>query len=154
MYHPEEGDLGVDDAVNCLNDISEVLSEINEPEQAEAVKGIRDALMPFTTPVHWFRQGGRDVYSFPMDLETLDELLPDRVEERLVKDANRPLTPSHAKNIQKYLEGSDNWLLGTLLLGISPDAVTFQPYEQEPNPNKRGRRIADKKGQALQLEDV
>ena len=135
VYHPEEQDLENGYAGDRLNDIAGVLAEINEPEQVQAVKEIRDGLMPFTTPAHWFQQGGRDVYAFAMDLETLDKLLPHRVDDRVVKDANRPLTTSHAKNIQKYLEGPNNWLLGTLLLGIPPDGLMFQPYEEEPGPH-------------------
>ena len=60
--------------------------------------------VPFSTPAHKFRQGGRDVYAFTLDLETLDNLLPDRVDDRMVRGANRPLTKSHAKAIQDYLE--------------------------------------------------
>ena len=89
---------------------------------------MRDSLMPFTTPSHKFRQGGRDVYAFALELEMLDNLLPDRLDDRVVRDANRPLTPSHARNIQKYLEDRDDWLLGTLLLGISPSKVDFRSY--------------------------
>ena len=110
------------------NDVSKVLPEIDEPEHSQSVAGIRSVLMPFTTSAHRFRQGGRDVYAFTLDLEALDKLLPDRVDDRVVRDANRPLTASHAKNIQKYLEDRDDWLLGALLLGVSQDALEFQPY--------------------------
>lgn len=83
-------------------------------------------------PAHRFRQGGRDVLSFALDLATLSGLLPERVEEELVKDANRRLTVSHAKNIQRYLlNEKSNWVLGSLLLGIAPDAVEFIPYMDE-----------------------
>ena len=82
-------------------------------------------------PAHRFHQGGRDVYYFVLDLATLDGLLPQRVDDTVVKEANRRLTPSHAKNIQEYLEHSDNWLLGAMLLGIAPDALKFEPYENE-----------------------
>ena len=82
-------------------------------------------------PAHRFTQGGRYVYSFPLDLPTLDRLMPDRVDERIrqAEGANRPLTPEHAKKIQEYLEKENKWLFGTLLLGISPDAVEFQPLQ-------------------------
>ena len=82
-------------------------------------------------PAHRFTQGGRYVYSFPIDLPTLDRLMPDRVDERIrqAEGANRPLTPEHAKKIQEYLEKEDRWLFGTLLMGISPDAVEFQPLQ-------------------------
>ena len=82
-------------------------------------------------PAHRFRQGGRDVYYFALDLATLDGLLPQRVDDAVVKDANRRLTPRHAKNIQEYLENRDDWLLGTMLLGIDPKALKFEPYEDE-----------------------
>lgn len=82
-----------------------------------------------TTPAHRFQQGGREVYAFALDLSTLNRLLPDRVDDRIVKDANRPLTASHAKKIQDYLVSRKDWLLGTLLLGITPKAIEFVPYE-------------------------
>ena len=79
-------------------------------------------------PAHRFRQGGRDVYYFALDLETLDGLLPQRVEDSVVREANRRLTPSHAKSIQEYLDERDDWLLGALMLGIAPGAVEFESY--------------------------
>ena len=83
-------------------------------------------------PAHRFHQGDRNVFSFALDLATLSGLLPERVDEELVKDANRRLTVSHAKNIQRYLlKETSNWLLGSLLLGIAPDAVEFVPYTDE-----------------------
>ena len=94
-------------------------------------------------PSHRFRQGGRDVYYFTCDLATLDGLLPARVDENVIKQANRRLTPSHAKNIQEYLETRpDDWLLGAMLLGIAPDAVQFDPYE-----NAEGERFNDNFGE-------
>lgn len=83
------------------------------------------------TPAHKFLQGGRDVYSFPLDLATLDGLLPQRVDEDVIRDANRRLTPSHAKKIQSYLVDRPDWILGSLLLGIAPDAVEFIPGQDE-----------------------
>ena len=80
------------------------------------------------TPAHRFRQGGRDVYAFSLDLRTLDALLPDRIDDRVVRDANRQLTASHARKIQNYLQDRNDWLLGTLMLGIEPNAIDFQPY--------------------------
>ena len=81
-----------------------------------------------STPAHRFQQGGREVYAFALDLSTLNRLFPDRVDDRIVKDANRPLTASHAKKIQDYLISRKDWLLGTLLLGITPKAIEFVPY--------------------------
>ena len=48
----------------------------------------------------------------------------------MVKDANRPLTPKHASDIEKYLEEREDWLLGTLQLGIAQELVEFQPYPE------------------------
>ena len=79
-------------------------------------------------PAHRFRQGMRDVYYFVLDLATLDGLLPQRIDDSVVREANRRLTRSHAKNIQRYLEDRDDWLLGSLLLGIAPNALEFVPY--------------------------
>ncbi len=84
-----------------------------------------------SAPAHRFRQGGRDAYYFTLTLETLDGLLPQRVEDDVVREANRRLTPSHAKNIQKYLDEKDDWLLGAMMLGIAHDAVDFEPYPIE-----------------------
>ena len=87
-------------------------------------------------PAHRYWQGKRCVYYFALDLQTLDGLLPQRVDDGMVREANRRLTLSHAKNIQYYLREKDNWLLGTMMLGISPRAVEFEPYKDENgNPN-------------------
>ena len=131
--HPESRDIEMGYVVDRLGKIASVLSDINEPVASLAVENIKKDLTPFVTPAHRFRQGGRDVYAFALDLETLDNLLPDRVDDRVVRDANRPLTASHAKKIQEYLEGRDDWLLGALLLGISPSAVEFLPYSSDSN---------------------
>ena len=82
-------------------------------------------------PAHRFQQGNRDVYYFTLDLATLDGLLPQRIDDAVVREANRRLTPSHARDIQHYLESSPNWLLGAMLLGIAPDALEFEPYQDQ-----------------------
>lgn len=82
-----------------------------------------------STPAHQFHQGGRVVYAFSLDLATLNTLLPERIDDKVVKDANRQLTPSHARKIQSYLEEEEHWLLGALMLGAAPDAVEFLPYQ-------------------------
>ena len=84
----------------------------------------------YRTPAHQFRQGGRDVYFFSMNVETADGLLPERIDDQVIRDANRKLTPEHAKNIQRYLAEQDGWLLGALMLGIAPEAVEFTPFSE------------------------
>ena len=79
-------------------------------------------------PAHRFRQGGRDVYACVLDLPALNNRLPDRLDEKVVKDANRQLTPSHARRIQTYLSERDDWVLSTLMLGVSAEAVDFRSY--------------------------
>ena len=108
-------------------------------------------------PAHRFRQGGRDVYYFTLDLETLDGLLPKRVEPDVVRDANRRLTPSHARNIQRYLDEEDDWLLGALMLGIAPDALEFYPYPaaegETTNPNFGELRIRASRANTMRIFD-
>lgn len=105
--------------------------------------GDRQYIAPI--PAHRFQQGGRDVYYFTLDIATLDGMLPNRVDENVIKQANRRLTPNHARNIQQYLEDRpDDWLLGAMLLGIAPDALHFEPYE-----NEDGQLISDNFGELL-----
>ena len=87
----------------------------------------------FKTPAHRFHQGGRTVFAFAMDLATLDRMLPDRIDDRLVQGANRPLTKSHATNIRNYLAEQGNWLLGPLMLGIGPEVIDFVPDASTPS---------------------
>ena len=131
VAHPESQDIDLVDAERRLDMIGSILLEINESEKSRAVEEIKKSLLPLATPAHRFRQGGRDVYAFTLDLETLNNLLPDRVDDKVVKDANRPLTESHAKKIQDYLQTRNDWLLGALLLGIAPEALKFQSYTSD-----------------------
>ena len=108
-------------------------------------------------PAHRFRQGNRNVYYFTLDLATLDGLLPQRIDDTMIREANRRLTPSHARNIQQYLEGRDDWLLGSLLLGIAPDALDFSPYQDndgnEISPNFGELRILTNRANTMRIFD-
>jgi len=108
-------------------------------------------------PAHRFRQGNREVFYFTLDLPTLDGLLPQRIDDTVVREANRRLTPSHARRIQQYLEGRDDWLLGALLLGIAPDATEFEPYQDaegnEINPNFGELRIRTNRANTMRIFD-
>ena len=133
VSHPGNQDIGLDYTLECLDQIAKVLAAINEPRQSKAVVGVKRKLGPFKTSAHRLRQGGRDVYAFTLDLTTLDDLLPDRLDDKVVKGANRPLTPGHAQKIQGYLEERSNWILGPLLLGVPQEAVGFRSYMSEAN---------------------
>lgn len=90
----------------------------------------------FRTPAHRFKQGYRTVFTFALDLAQLDSILPQRVDEDVVRDANRRLTPSHAKKIEQYLRQHEDWVLGSILLGIDPDAMEFAPFlDEDGNQN-------------------
>ena len=82
-------------------------------------------------PAHRFRQGGRDVYACVLDLPALNTRLPDRIDDRVVRDANRQLTPSHARRIQTYLAERPDWVLSALMLGVPPEAVEFSSYIED-----------------------
>ena len=90
----------------------------------------------FRTPAHRFKQGYRTVFTFALDLAQLDSILPQRVDEDVVRDANRRLTLSHAKKIEQYLRQHEDWVLGSILLGIDPDAMEFAPFlDEDGNQN-------------------
>ncbi len=148
VSHPGNEDIELSYALERLNDITGVLATINESRQGQVVERIKEEIMPFKTTAHKFQQGGRDVYAFSLDLETLDELLPDRLDDRVVKDANRPLTQSHANGIQKYLEDRRDWLLGPLLLGISREAVEYKSYVSDPQPDVSAGELSIRKNKA------
>ena len=82
-------------------------------------------------PAHRFTQGGRQVYYFTLDLAVLDGLLPQRVDDDVIRAPNRRLTPAHAQMIENYLKTQPGWLLGALMLGIAPEAVEFIPYKND-----------------------
>ena len=106
---------------------------------------------------HRFQQGHRDVYYFTLDLATLDGLLPQRIDDSVVRETNRRLTPSHARDIQQYLEDRPDWLLGALLLGISPDALEFEPYQDqdgnEYSPNFGELRVITNRANTMRIFD-
>ncbi len=108
-------------------------------------------------PAHRFQQGGRDAYYFALDFDRLDSLLPQRVDDNIVRESNRRLTPSHAQAIQRYLEEKDDWLLGALLLGIAPDAIEFAPYSNEggepESPNFGELRILANRVNTMRIFD-
>ena len=86
----------------------------------------------FRVPAQRFNQGRRYVFTFALTLEQLDGMLPQRIDEDVVREANRRLTPSHAKLIETYLDDhSNDWIFGAILVGIDPQGVEFNGYPDE-----------------------
>ena len=112
-------------------------------------------LQELRLPAHRFRQGGRDVYACVLDLPSLDVRLPDRIDDQIVREANRQLTPSHARRIQAYLADRDDWVLSALMLGVPADAVDFRPYvEGDSAPMHVGElRIAGESPASMKMFD-
>ena len=110
----------------------------------------------FRIPAMRYEQGLRTVFTFALDLAQLDSLLPQRVDEEMVKDANRRLTLSHAKRIEQYLDQQEDWVLGGILLGIEPEAVNFIPFRDEggePSPSFGMLQIPLNRLSALRMFD-
>ena len=80
----------------------------------------------------FYRQGGRDAYALVMDLQTLDNILPTPPPEASTKivGSNRKFHMPHAQAIRDYLYREEDWVLGTILLGIDPSYVKFRPYDE------------------------
>lgn len=83
--------------------------------------------------VHRYQQGGRIAYSLIMELGILDDNVPNYVNSDKIESnrANRRYNDNHAKKIADYIYDVDDWVLGAILLGISPDAVKFVPYPED-----------------------
>ena len=48
-----------------------------------------------------------------MSLGEIDGFLPERLDEKVIDQANRKLTISHARDIEKYLDDhAETWVLG------------------------------------------
>lgn len=94
-------------------------------------------MQSFRIPAHKFTQGRRTVFTFVLDLRQLDSILPQRIDEDVVREANRRLTPAHARRIENYLREHQDWVLGAMLLGIDSKAVSFSPFKDEKgNPSR------------------
>ena len=73
-------------------------------------------------------QGGRDVYSFALNLRDLNGLLPRRVDDDIVSDANRRLHQPHADAIRGYLWDQPAWLSGAIMVALDPDLIEFEAF--------------------------
>lgn len=81
--------------------------------------------------VQRYQQGGRTAYSLVMDLGTLDSTVPSFVNPDRIDRANRRFNATHSRKIAEYIYDIDDWVLGSIMLGIDPDYVEFVPYEDE-----------------------
>ncbi|MCY3609753.1 MAG: DGQHR domain-containing protein [Acidimicrobiaceae bacterium] len=75
-----------------------------------------------------FVQGGREVYGFALTLKDLNGLLPRRVDDGIVSDANRRLHQPHADSIREYLWDQPSWLSGPIMVAIDPSLVEFAAF--------------------------
>ena len=94
----------------------------------------------FQTHAERFKQGGRNVYSFTATLSEINNLLPNREPETetQVSQANRAITLSHAKDIQRYLQVTFEWLVSSILTYADPQYTKFTGYPEPdgtPNPD-------------------
>lgn len=100
----------------------------------------------FTTPAIKYRQGGRSIYSFAMSLGELHRVLPARDHDNLgfIKGVNRAITPAHANRIRNYLQETDDWVLGSIIIAAPPDYVQFDGEAiTVPEPHFSQIRIID-----------
>ena len=81
-----------------------------------------------------FMQGGRDVYGFALTMMDLNGLLPRRVDDDVVSDANRRLYQPHADAIRGYLWDQPAWLSGAIMVAIDPELIDFDAFA-----NTKGR---------------
>jgi DGQHR domain-containing protein len=74
----------------------------------------------------------------------------------MIRDANRRLIASHAKDIRDYLNETREWILGSFLLGIAHDAIEFEPYkdiEGDPNPTFGELRLLTNRRNSMRIFD-
>lgn len=74
-------------------------------------------------------QGGRTVYHLSLRMSQFDDVLPEEVDENLIRDNNRRFIRSHAVGIGEYLQGTDRWVFGPITLSVSGDDIVFNPYD-------------------------
>ena len=88
-------------------------------------------------PAHRLTQGERTVYYFALSMAQFDDVLPEEVDSKVIRESQRRFIPSHARGIEDYLSKTDKWVLGPVTLSIDPEFVLFEPYpgqEDETSP--------------------
>ncbi len=83
--------------------------------------------MPTTIhiPATKFEQGGRTGYVCSPTLADMIRIIPERVNPDVIQDANRRLYLPHGKAFGDYLLERDDWVCGSLMAGVTEDAVTY-----------------------------
>ena len=76
-----------------------------------------------------FVQGGRHVFGFALTMKDLNGLLPRRVDDEIVRDANRRLHQPHADAIKGYLWDQRAWLSGPIMVAIDPGLIEFDAFD-------------------------
>ena len=84
------------------------------------------------TPAQRLTQGNRTVYYFGLSIAQFDDVLPEEVDAKVIRESQRRFIPSHAKSIEEYLQDTDKWILGPVTLCIDPRFVEFEPYPGQP----------------------
>lgn len=85
---------------------------------------------PISVPATRYKQGGRRAYIVVTRLDQALAIIPERVEPDLIKDANRRLHEPHAKAFGEYLWETDGWISGPMVVGVKPNRLTFDPFEE------------------------
>ena len=93
--------------------------------------------LDFTTHAERFQQGGRNVYSFTATLSEINNLLPDRdaETETKVSEANRGLTLTHARDIQRYLAEQAEWLMSSISTNVDHKYIEFAGHLNDRRDN-------------------
>ena len=93
-----------------------------------AVEGTSPNFGDLTAQAMRLVQGGRDVYGFALTIRDLNGLLPRRVDDGIVSDANRRLHQPHADAIRDYLWDQPAWLSGAIMVAIDPGLIDFEAF--------------------------
>lgn len=102
---------------------------MTENATTAAAEGTSPRFSDLSAQAMRFVQGGREVYGFALSLRELNGFLPRRVDDDIVKDANRRLTPSHADAIRGYFWEQPAWLSGGIMVAIDPGLIEFEPFD-------------------------
>ena len=88
------------------------------------------------------RQGGRDVYTFTLTIGELDNKIASRTNPDIIDRANRRYDSTHAGAIQRYLNDTEEFVLGAMLVAVGPECVHFDEYPHDDgDPSDVGQLV-------------